>query len=109
MATWPDVLRLALALPGVEESTSYRQPCVKVRRKTFISMSPHERGALAVRCPEAEGRLLCAALPDVYYLTPHYEGWDGVLTRLEAIDEDELAGRVEDAYAFVVEKYRLAP
>jgi hypothetical protein len=108
VATWPDVLRLALALPGTEESTSYRMPCAKVRGKTFVTMSSREEGALVVRCPEEEAHLLCAALPDVYYLTPHYAGWDGVLARLDAIDEDELAARVEDAYAFVVAKYRLA-
>jgi hypothetical protein len=108
VATWPDVLRLALALPGAEESTSYRQPCAKVRGKMFVTISPHEEGALVVRCPEAEARLLCAALPDVFYVTPHYAGWDGVLARLDAIDQEELAARVEDAYAFVVDKYRLS-
>jgi hypothetical protein len=107
VATWPDVLRVALALPGAEESTSYRMPCAKVRGKTFLNMSPHEEGALVLRCPAEEAQLLLAARPDLYFLTPHYEGADCLLARLAAVDEEELAGRVEDAYAFVVDKYRL--
>lgn len=100
MATWDDVLRLALALPETEESTYYGQPAVKVRGRSFVSMSSHEEGALVVPGPREEAPLLCAALPAVYYVTPHYAGWDGVLARLDAIEEDELAGRLEDAYAY---------
>jgi hypothetical protein len=109
VATWPDVLRVALALPGAEESTSYRMPCAKVRGKTFLNMSPHEEGALVFRCSVEDAELLIAARPDLYFLTAHYEGYGCVLARLEAIDVDELAARVEDAYAFVVEKHRLKP
>jgi hypothetical protein len=101
VAGWDDVLRFALALPDAEESTSYRQPCVKVRGKAFVNVSSHEDGAIVLRAPDEEVQLLLAALPDVYFLTPHYEGWNCVLARLDAIDEDELAGRIEDAYAFV--------
>lgn len=101
------MLRLALALPGAEESTHYGKPAVKVRGRFFTCISSHEPGALVVPCPAEEARLLCTALPGVYYLTPHYEGWDGVLARLDAIDEEELAGRLEDAYAHVVDRYRL--
>jgi hypothetical protein len=82
-------------------------PCAKVRGKTFLNMSPHEEGALVLRCPVEEAELLLAARPDLYFLTPHYEGADCLLVRLDAIDRDELAARVEDAYGFVVDKYRL--
>jgi hypothetical protein len=105
--TWPDVVRLALALPGTEESTYYGKPAVKVAKRFFACVSSHEAGALVVPCPAEEAPLLCRALPEVYCTTPHYEGWDGVLARLDAIDEEELAGRLEDAYGYVVEKYRL--
>jgi hypothetical protein len=104
VASWEDVLRIALALPDTEESTSYRQPCVKVRGKAFVNVSSHEEGAIVLRAPDEEVQLLVAALPAVYYLTPHYEGWHCVLARLDAIDEEELAGRIEEAYAFVSER-----
>jgi hypothetical protein len=69
-------------------------------------MSLHERGALATRVPYEEALLLIEARPDVYFTTPHYEGYDAVLTRLEAIDDEELAGRIEDAWSFAVAQLR---
>ncbi len=106
VATWEDVRRIASALPGTEESTSYRHPAFRVRGKLFASMSPHEPGALMTRIAREEAPLLIAALPDVYFSTPHYDGYNAVLTRLEAIDEAELAGRLEDAWEYVSRKGR---
>jgi hypothetical protein len=36
--------------------------------------------------------------PETYFTTSHYEGSPHVLVRLEAIDEDELADLIEDAW-----------
>jgi hypothetical protein len=103
---WSDVLRIGLALPGVEESTSYRQPCLKLRGRTFANMSPSEPGALVVHIPLEEQPLRVAARPDVYFVTPHYEGYGCVLLRLERVDEDELAGAIEDAWGHADTKRR---
>jgi len=102
---WEDVRRLALALPDVEESTSYRQPCFKVQGRAFVNVS-REPGAIATRAPEEEVELLVRAKPEVYFVTPHYVGWECVLVRLDAVDEEELAGRLEDAWQFVASKPR---
>ena len=99
MATWADVRAAALALPEVEETTSWRQPCFKVRGKWFTGLSPHEDGALVMRCDADERPMMLESRPDVFWITPHYERSGGyVLARLEAIDRDELAARVEDAW-----------
>jgi hypothetical protein len=37
MATWEDVRRIALALPDVEESSSYRHPAFKVNGRPFVN------------------------------------------------------------------------
>ncbi len=95
---WSDVLRIGLALADVEESTSYGQPALKLRKRTFVTMSSHEAGALVVHIPVEEQPLRIAARPDVYFITPHYEGYGSVLLRLELVDEDELAGAIEDAW-----------
>jgi hypothetical protein len=95
---WDDVLRIGLALPDVEESTSYRLPSLKVRGRTFLNMSPHEPGALVVHVPVEEQPLRIAARPDVYFLTPHYQSYGCVLLRLNVVEEDELAGAIEDAW-----------
>ena len=103
MPDWEDVRRIALGLPDVEESTSYRHPCFKVNGRPFVNVS-REPGAIATRAPEEEVELLIRANPDVYFVTPHYLGWEAVLVRLDAVDEDELAGRLEDAWQFVCSK-----
>ena len=107
MATWQDVTRIAAALPDTEESTSYGHPCFKVKGRSFVNQS-REDGAVYLPCPDEDARLLIRARPDVYFLTPHYEGW-GVLLRLADADEEELAGALEDAYAFQRDKPPLRP
>jgi hypothetical protein len=96
MASWEDVRRLCLALPDVEE----RKQTFRTNGRIFVNMS-REEGAISTRAPQEELELLIQARPDVYFVTPHYVGWDAVLVRLDAVDDDELAGRIEDAYAFI--------
>jgi hypothetical protein len=108
VATWDDVRRLALELPETAESTSYRQPCMKVAGKTFLNLSPHEPGALVVRAEIDEKPPLMASRPDLYYETPHYRGFGGFLVRLEAIDEDELRERVIDSWLLVAPERLIA-
>ncbi len=96
MATWEDVRRVCLALPNVEE----RKETFRTNGRIFVNMS-REPGAISTRAPQDELELLLQTRPDVYFLTPHYVGWDAVLVRLDAVEENELAGRIEDAYAFI--------
>jgi hypothetical protein len=103
MPSWEDVRRIALALPGAEESTSYRQPCFKVNGRPFVNVS-REPGAIATRAADEEIELLVAARPDAYFVTPHYRGWETVLVRLDAVDDDELAGRIEDSWEYMSRK-----
>jgi hypothetical protein len=107
MATWADVTRLALALPGVDEGTSYGKPAFKVKGRSFVNPA-HEDGVIYLPCADDEAQLLIRAKPEVYFLTPHYEGY-GVLLRLGGADEDELAGALEDAYAAQAAKKPLRP
>ena len=103
MPTWADIERIARALPDAEETTSYRQPCFKVNGRPFVNTGRVE-GAIVTRAPDDERDLLIAARPEVYFVTPHYEGWEAVLVRLDAVDEDELAGRLEDSWEFMSSK-----
>jgi hypothetical protein len=95
---WDTVRELARALPEAEEDTSHSQPAFRVRKKLFVWMSPHEKGALCVRVDPDEKDFLIASNPDAYFTTPHYEGYPAVLIRLDRIGRDELAERIEDAW-----------
>ena len=96
--TWDDVRRLALALPDVEEGTTYRKPAFKVAGKVFAWESPHERGRLALYCDIGERPLLIASRPEIFFVTAHYEPHPIVLVRYEHADADELADRIEESW-----------
>jgi hypothetical protein len=108
VATWDEVRELALALPEAEESTSYRKPAFEVAGKAFAWESPHEHGALVLRCDALELPFILGSNPDVFYVTPHYEGYPMVLVHVDAIEREELAGRLEDSWAISAPK-RLLP
>ena len=98
VVTWRDVCDLAAGLPGVEESTTYRKPALKVRGKVFAWMSPHA-DALVLRVDPGERPLMIESQPDVYYVIPHYEDEAMVLVRLEAVtDLDDLRERIEESW-----------
>jgi hypothetical protein len=108
VATWEDVRELALGLPEVGEGTSWGKPAFKVAGKWFAGESSHEPGALVVRCDPVEAPFMLEARPDVFWVTPHYEGTAYVLVHVEAIDREELAGRLEDAWAIAAPKRLLS-
>jgi len=98
MADWKTVRKIALALPEVETSTGGRI-AFSVRGKGFAWQArERDGGGLALRVDRDEKQLILESNPDVYYETPHYHGFPAVLVRLEKINRDELAERIEDAW-----------
>ena len=104
MATWDDVRRLALILPEAEESTAYKKPAFKVAGKNFAWESPHVRGALALNCDTGELPLMIEARPEMFFTTPHYDGYPIVLVRLKTADARELAERIEESWLIAAPK-----
>ena len=95
--TWAEVLALALAFPGVEESTSYGTPAVKVRGKLMGRLRT-DPDALVLRVSDmGEREALLQGEPGAFF-TPHYDGYPMVLVRLDAVDPAQLAELVEDAW-----------
>ncbi len=113
MATWDDVARVCLALPGTSESTSYGGRAWKVGGKGFVWERPlrkrdlEELGnaaptgpVLGARVPdEGAKQALIAEEPDVYFTTSHFDGFPAVLARLEALDEESLTELAGEAWA----------
>ncbi|HKI10945.1 MAG TPA: MmcQ/YjbR family DNA-binding protein [Candidatus Acidoferrum sp.] len=98
------VRKIGLALPGVEESTAYGQPALKIHGK-LLACVPANRSAepasLAVRVDFDDRAELLAADPDVYYVTDHYVGYTAVLVRLSRVSSDVLRDLLGMAYKFV--------
>ena len=89
-------------LPAVETSTSYGNPALKVHGKAFVRLKNAE--TLVLHCPHEQKTLLMEISPEVYYETAHYVGHPAVLIRLAAIEDVELALRLEDAWHFKAPK-----
>jgi hypothetical protein len=115
MATLDDVRRLALALPRTDEKVSWGSAHWRVSSKGFVWERPLRRAdeaaleAAGVPLPDGDvlgvrvadvgvKEALIADDPDVYFTTPHFDGYPAVLVRLERIGADELRELVEDAW-----------
>jgi hypothetical protein len=98
------VRKIGLALPGVEESTAYGSPALKVRGKLLACVPAHrsaEPGSLVVRVGIDDRAELLAAAPDVYYVTDHYLNYSAVLVRMSRVTPDVLRDLLGMAHKFV--------
>ena len=113
MATWEDVRRLALALPETSEKASYGQTMAwQVKDKTFAWERPLRKSdlealgdaaptgpILGARVPdEGAKEALIADDPEVYFTTPHFDGYPAVLVQLDRIAPGELEDLIVDAW-----------
>jgi hypothetical protein len=107
MADLETVRELVSAFPEVEESPGDR-PGWRVRGKLFAWQArERDGGGLAVRVDRDEKALILDADPQVYFTSPHYNGYPAVQMRLEAVAREELQARLEDAWLIQAPK-RLA-
>ena len=98
MVDWETIRELALALPEAEEVPGERVS-FRVRGKGFAWKSrDRDGGTLAIRVDRDEKQLMLDSRPDLYFETPHYHGYPGVLVHLGTIDKEELRERLEDAW-----------
>jgi hypothetical protein len=98
MPTWHDVVEIGSRFPGVEVTTSYGTPSLKVRKK-FMCRLRTDPDALVLRVSDmGEREALLQGQPDAFFITPHYDGYPAVLVRLEAVDPTELAELIEEAW-----------
>ena len=107
MATEKTVRSLALALPETQEKPCYGTPGFYVRRKLFARLLPDPK-VLAVRIDLSEREALLEVAPEVFFLTPHYEGWPMVLIRLPKIERADLEERLVEAWRMMAPKALLA-
>jgi hypothetical protein len=87
---WDDVLAIGLALPGVEVSTSYGTPALKVRKKLICRLKEDGETLVLLQVEDIERQFLMETRPAVFYLTPHYEGWPTLLIHLSKVDPEQL-------------------
>jgi hypothetical protein len=112
VANWDDVRRLALALPETSEQTSHGHASWRVRDKGFVwerPLRPADIRALGEGAPT--GPILGARVehlvakdallandPDVFFTTPHFDGYPAVLVRLDQISVEDLEEVIVEAW-----------
>jgi hypothetical protein len=94
-------LKVALALPGAEASTSYGTPSVKIRGKILSRWRTEAEGGLAIRCDFLDRQILLQTQPEVFYLTDHYLDYPMVLVRLDKVTRAVLVDVAERAWRLV--------
>ena len=112
MPSWDDVRRIALALPETDEQLSREHAFWRVRDKGFVWERPLRQtdlralGDAAPSGPILGARVehlgakeaLLADDPDVYFTTPHFDGYPAVLVRLARISIDDLEELIVEAW-----------
>jgi hypothetical protein len=113
MASWHDVRRYALALPGASEQTdSDGKAAWVVNKKHFTWERPLRRADLAALGDDAPGGpilgvytgdlelkdVLLASDPDVFFTTPHFDGYPAVLVQLKRIAARKLKDIITEAW-----------
>lgn len=96
---------MGLALPDVEEGTTYGTPALKVRGQMFACIPSHrsaEPDSLVVRVPFDQRDDLLDAEPDTYYIKEHYQNYAVVLVRLARIHPDALRDLLRGAHQFML-------
>lgn len=98
MPTWDDVTTIGSRFSGVEESTSYGTPALKVRGKLMCRLRT-DPAALALRVIDmGEREALLQGQSDAFFTIPHYDGYPYVLVHLDRVDHTELAELLEDIW-----------
>jgi hypothetical protein len=112
VASFDDVRRIALALPETSERPQWGNASWRVRDKPFVWERPLRKSDLAALGDAApDGPILGVRVehliakealladdPDVYFTTPHFDGYPAVLVRLEQISPDELEEVIAEAW-----------
>ena len=112
MATWRDVRRIALALPGSSEETSRDNAAWVVDKKFFVWERPLRKSDLAalganapdgpilgIRTADLEMKdILLRSDPAVFFTTPHFDGYPAVLVQLKKIGTKKLKDVIVEAW-----------
>jgi hypothetical protein len=112
MATWDDVARIALELPETTEDQAWGNRHWKVRGKGFVWERPLRKSDLkALGDAAPDGPILGARVehlgakeavlasdPEVFFTTPHFDGYPAVLARLDRIAPEDLEEVIVEAW-----------
>jgi hypothetical protein len=105
--TFEDAQKIASAFGGVERSTTYGTPALKVNGNLIACIPSHksaEPGSLAVSVDFVRRAELLETAPEIYYVKEHYLNYPVVLVRMWKIDSTALRDLLHGAWLFASAK-----
>ena len=91
------VRQLALALPNVQERTSYGTPAFYVKRKLFARLL-EDGDSVVVKIDPRDRERRMQADPQTFFITPHYLNYPMMIVRLSRVDIADLRELLADAW-----------
>ena len=106
--TYETVRRIGLALPDVEEGTSYGTPALKVHGKLFVRLH-QDLDKIVLKMSFDRREEMMAADPVTYFITDHYRDYPWVLVSLDSVQAETLPELLKIAHreASPVKKRRI--
>jgi hypothetical protein len=105
--TFDQVVEMALEFPGVEATSSFGTPALKVKGKFMARL--REPDVMVLKpIEDDEQRFLKGTQPGVFFLTDHYRGWPGILVRLSRVRPQEMRELIEQSWRRLAPKKLLA-
>jgi hypothetical protein len=101
--TFDDVRKIALALPGVTDGTSYGTPALKVGGKLMARVH-QDMDCLVLRTDFMGREILLQSAPDAFFITDHYRDYPWILVRFAAVEKRALPDLIERAWRLVASK-----
>jgi hypothetical protein len=103
LTSFDDIRKIAHALPGVVDGTSYGTPALKVGGKLFARL--HQSvDCVVLRCELLDREILLQSAPDAFYITDHYRDYPWILLRIGVVEKRVLPELIERAWRLVASK-----
>lgn len=97
MLSFDTVREMALALPHVEEGTSYGTPALKVKGKLFVRLK-EDGETIVLKTTYEEREELMAHDLETYFITDHYLNYPYILVSLKRVHPDGLRELILTSY-----------
>ena len=107
MITIQVIRELAKSFPGIDESTSYGTPAMKVGKKLVLRLHQKEDAIVVLLNTVEEQQQFISQDPMSFYITEHYSGYPAVLVR-PTIEEASFREIMELAWRRVAKKQDIA-
>jgi hypothetical protein len=106
LKTFDDIRKIAHALPGVVDGTSYGTPALKVGGK-LIARLHQSMDCVVLRSDLLDREILLQSAPEAFFITDHYRDYPWILLRLGVVEKSALPDLIERAWRLVASKTQL--